>query len=142
MSIQIKTATRPEEILLCWDAMHALRPHLARETFVETVTEMIGSGYHLAYIEGDGRAAAAVGFRFLHFLLHGKHVYIDDLTTLPEARRKGYGRALLDHVFRIAAERGLKFVALDSGPQRHDAHRLYLNSGFTISSYHFLRPVN
>jgi GNAT superfamily N-acetyltransferase len=139
MSIQIKTATRPEEILLCWDAMHALRPHLARETFVETVTEMIGTGYHLAYIEEDGRAAGAVGYRFLHILFHGKHIYVDDLTTLPTARRKGYGRALLEHVFRIAAERGLNAVVLDSGPQRHDAHRLYLNAGFILSSYHFVR---
>lgn len=139
MMTQVKTATRPEEILLCWEAMHALRPHLVKETFVATVTEMMGSGYHLAYIEGDGRAAAAIGFRFLHHLLHGKHIYIDDLSTLPAARKKGYGRTLLEHVFRIAAERGLKFVTLDSGPQRHDAHRLYLNSGFTIASYHFVK---
>jgi GNAT superfamily N-acetyltransferase len=135
----VRSATSPEEILLCWEAMHALRPHLAKETFVETVTEMIGSGYHLAYIEKDGRAAAAVGFRFLHHLLHGKHIYIDDLSTLPAARKKGYGRALLEYVSGIAAERGMKFVTLDSGPQRHDAHRLYLNCGFTISSYHFVK---
>jgi len=104
-----------------------------------TPEEMIGSGYHLAYIEEDGRAAAAVGYRFLHFLLHGKHIYIDDLTTLPPARKKGYGRALLEHVFAIAAAQGLKFVTLDSGPQRHDAHRLYLNTGFKISSLHFVK---
>jgi GNAT superfamily N-acetyltransferase len=137
--MKIQTATRPEEIALCWEAMHALRPHLAKEAFVDTVTEMIVSGYHLAYIEEDGRAAAAVGYRFLHFLLHGKHLYIDDLSTLPAARKKGYGRALLEHVFRIAAERGVSVVTLDSGPQRHDAHRLYLNSGFTIASHHFVR---
>jgi GNAT superfamily N-acetyltransferase len=141
-TIDIRSARRPEEILLCWEAMRALRPHLVREQFVDTVTEMIGAGYHLAYIEEDGRAAAAVGYRFLHFLLHGKHIYIDDLSTLPSARRKGYGRALLDYVFAIAAERGLKVVTLDSGPQRHDAHRLYLNDGFTIASYHFVRTAD
>ena len=140
--MEIKIATRPEEIDRCWEVMVALRPHLARETFVETVAEMIGSGYHLAYIEEDGRAAAAVGYRFLHFLLHGKHIYIDDLSTLPSARRKGYGGALLEHVFGVAAERGLKVVTLDSGPQRHDAHRLYLNTGFNILSYHFTRTVS
>lgn len=138
-TIEVKIAKRPDEILRCWEAMHALRPHLVKEEFVGTVTEMIGTGYRLAYIEEDGRAAAAVGFRFLHFLLHGKHIYIDDLTTLPAARKKGYGRALLNYVFAIAAEQGLRVVTLDSGPQRHDAHRLYLNSGFTIASYHFVK---
>jgi len=145
--MDIRTAKTPEEILLCWEVMHELRPHLVREEFLPLVTEMIREGYVLAYIpEADpdggapgGRAAAAVGFRYLRFLLHGEHIYIDDLSTLPEHRGKGYAGALLDHVFSLAAEKGLKVVTLDSGPARHDAHRLYLNRGFSLSSYHFVR---
>ena len=137
--MKITIAQTPDDVAKCWDAMAALRPHLVREEFVATVMEMFDTGYHLAFIEEDGRAVAAIGYRFLHFLLHGRHIYIDDLTTLPSARKKGYGRALLDHVFSIAAERGLAVVTLDSGPQRHDAHRLYLNSGFSIASLHFVR---
>ena len=135
----VRIARQPGEILKCWDALHALRPHLEKDTFVKTVTEMIGEGYHLAYIEEDGRAVAAVGYRFLHFLLHGKHVYIDDLSTLPPARNRGLAGVLLDHVARAAAERGIRIVTLDSGPQRHDAHRLYLNNGFRITAHHFVR---
>jgi GNAT superfamily N-acetyltransferase len=138
----VKIAKRPEEIMLCWEAMRALRPHLVREEFAATVTEMIRSGYTLAYIEEEGKAVAAAGFRRLHFLLHGKHIYIDDLTTLPGSRRKGYAGVLLDYVFGIARREGLKFVTLDSGPQRHDAHRLYLNKGFTIASLHFTAPAD
>lgn len=145
--MEIQIANTPETIARCWEAMHLLRPHLVKEEFVGTVTEMIGSGYTLAFIPdgagegspGGGRAAAAIGFRELHFLLHGKHIYIDDLTTLPSARGKGYGGMLLDYVFGVARARGMKVVTLDSGPTRHDAHRLYLNRGFTIASHHFLR---
>lgn len=138
---RVKTASTAEEIMLCWEAMHLLRPHLVRDRFAPTVLEMIAGGYRLDYIEEEGRAAAVVGYRFLHFLLHGKHLYIDDLSTLPTARRKGYGGALLDHVFRVAAERGIGVVTLDSGPARHDAHRLYLNRGFRIASHHFVREA-
>lgn len=145
--MQIRIAKSPEEILLCWEAMHELRPHLLREDFVPLVTGMIREGYVMAYIPeevpaggaGAPRAAAAVGFRVLRFLLHGEHIYIDDLSTLPEHRGKGMAGALLDYVFGLAAEKGLKVVALDSGPGRHDAHRLYLNRGFRITSYHFAR---
>ncbi len=148
--MEIKIATRADQIALCWEAMHLLRPHLVKKEFVGTVTEMIGSGYTLAYIrEGNrkgndegGRAVAAIGFRELHFLLHGKHIYIDDLTTLPGGRKKGYAGMLLDYVFGIAASRGMSVVTLDSGPTRHDAHRLYLNKGFTIASHHFLRTTD
>ena len=137
--MEIRIATRPDEIDRCWEAMHLLRPHLVRQEFIGTVTEMIASGYTLAYIDEGGPAVAAIGFRELQFLLHGKHLYIDDLTTLPAARRKGYAGKLLDYVFDLASERGMKVVALDSGPTRHEAHRLYLNKGFTLASHHFAR---
>ena len=100
--MEIQIAKNSETIALCWEAMHLLRPHLVKEEFVGTVTEMIGSGYTLAYIP-DGarmgspsgeRAVAAIGFRELHFLLHGKHIYIDDLTTLPGGRDKGHAGML------------------------------------------------
>jgi GNAT superfamily N-acetyltransferase len=145
-SMEIRIAKSPEEILLCWEVMRELRPHLVRKEFVPLVTKMIGEGYVLAYILDDGgkdgpgaRAAAAVGFRVLTFLLHGAHIYIDDLSTLPGCRKKGYGGRLLDYVFNLAKEKGLEVVTLDSGPARHDAHRLYLNRGFSIASYHFVR---
>ena len=147
--MEIQIAKNSETIALCWEAMHLLRPHLVKEEFVGTVTEMIGSGYTLAYIP-DGarmgspsgeRAVAAIGFRELHFLLHGKHIYIDDLTTLPGGRDKGHAGMLSTMSSASLASRGINVVTLDSGPARHDAHRLYLNKGFTIASHHFLRTT-
>jgi len=149
--MKIKIAKSRAEILLCWDVMRELRPHLVRKEFVPLVTRMIREGYVLAYVMDDTpasgrgekkRAAAAIGFRTLRFLLHGEHIYIDDLSTLPEYRGKGYAGLLLDHVFGLAARKGMKVVALDSGPTRHDAHRLYLNRGFSLSSYHFVRTTD
>ncbi len=36
------------------------------------------------------------GFRVMHSLAWGHYLYVDDLSTLPEARRRGHARALLD----------------------------------------------
>jgi hypothetical protein len=44
-------------------------------------------------------------------------------------------------VIGVAKEKGLKTVALDSGYQRLDAHRLYLNKGFTLNAHHFSKNV-
>ncbi|MEP7319119.1 MAG: GNAT family N-acetyltransferase, partial [Panacibacter sp.] len=92
--MQIQTAKTEADILKCWEVMHALRPHLIKEEFVATISEMITEGYLLSFIEEDGKAAAAVGFRYLQYLYNGKHFYIDDLSTLPESRGKGYGGML------------------------------------------------
>ena len=139
--MEIKIAETEADILKCWDVLLALRPHLKKDTFVGTIQEMIGEGYILAFIESDEKAVAVVGFRYLQFLHNGRHFYIDDLTTLPECRGKGYGSKLLDFVAEKARARGFKVITLDSGYQRNDAHRLYLNKGFILSSHHFLKNL-
>ena len=136
--IKVQIAETDEQILKCWDAIHTLRPHLNEADFLPLIREIQASGYVLAYVESDGKAAAIIGYRYLHFLFNGKHIYIDDLSTLPEARGKGYGSALLDFVKNEAIQRGLKTVTLDSGHHRYDAHRLYLNKGYKIVSHYFV----
>ncbi|MEP7265402.1 MAG: GNAT family N-acetyltransferase, partial [Bacteroidota bacterium] len=76
-------------------------------------------------------------------LAWGKAIYIDDLTTHPSHRKKGYAKLLLDYVDEQAKLHGCEQVHLDSGcvPQRYDAHRLYLNYGFNITSHHFAYSV-
>ena len=133
----VQFAQTPDDINKCWEAMYALRPHLEKTEFVALVQELQTTGYHLAFIEKDGKAAGAIGYRYLHFLFCGKHIYIDDLTTLPEYRGQGIGGILLDFVADEARKNGLKTVTLDSGHQRHAAHRLYLNKGYVISAHHF-----
>jgi GNAT superfamily N-acetyltransferase len=139
--MEIKTASSDEDILKCWDVLLALRPHLNKDTFVPTLKEMITEGYTLAFIEADNKAAAAIGFRYLQFLYNGKHYYIDDLSTLPEYRGNGYAGKLLDFVIDKARANGFKTVNLDSGYQRFEAHRLYLNKGFTLNCHHFSKNL-
>lgn len=139
--MKIQVAKSDEDILKCWNVVVELRPHLTYETFLTMVKEMMKEGYRLAYIEEDGNAVAAIGFRYLQYLFNGKHFYIDDLSTLAAYRGKGYGGMLIDYVVTLAKEQGYKTVTLDSGYTRHDAHRLYLNKGFVLASHHFSKSV-
>jgi ribosomal protein S18 acetylase RimI-like enzyme len=138
----IKTAQTDTDILKCWKALKELRPNLVEDNFLSLLKEMISEGYQLAFIEGEeGHAVSVIGFRYLQFTFSGKHFYIDDLSTLPEARGKGHGGQLIDHVCDLARQKGYEYVTLDSGHQRYAAHRLYLNKGFTISSHHFSKKL-
>jgi GNAT superfamily N-acetyltransferase len=139
--MEVKICTTAADILKCMNVVRELRPHVAEENFVSMVQQMMEEGYQLAFIEEDGMAAAAIGFRYLQFLYNGKHIYIDDLSTLPSARGKGYGGRLLDYVESIARQKGHTSVTLDSGHHRTDAHRLYLNKGYNISAHHFTKSL-
>ena len=132
-----KPAVTSEEIHKCYKVMHQLRPHLEEKVFVEQVARQMREGYRLVYVEENNQAQALAGFRILEFLAWGKVLYIDDLITDIEGRRKGHGGKLLKWLIAQAKLAGCDQVHLDSGPQRHDAHRLYLNHGFRLNSHHF-----
>ncbi|HWB26409.1 MAG TPA: GNAT family N-acetyltransferase [Chitinophagaceae bacterium] len=135
--MEIKTALTEEDILKCWDALKALRPHLDKDTIVARIMKMMSEGYKLLFIEESGKAMSIAGYRYLNTLFNGLHYYIDDLSTLEEARGKGYGGMLLDHITELASKNGFACVTLNSGYTRHTAHRLYLNNGFVLASHHF-----
>ena len=139
--MEIKIAHSDSDILKCFKVIKELRPHLAEETFLSLIKKMMAEGYELAFIEENNKAVAAVGFRYLQLLYNGTQYYIDDLTTLPESRGRGYAGRLLDFVETLAREKGFNTVTLDSGHQRFDAHRLYLNKGFKIVAHHFSKTL-
>jgi len=83
----------PPETGLAFAPMRALRTDLADEAaFVRRVDEVQRpEGYRLvgAFAEGTPRAVAVAGFRVAHSLSWGRFLYVDDLSTLPEARPPG-----------------------------------------------------
>ena len=114
-----------------------LRPQLDAAQFAASVREQAPEGSRIAVVEREGELVAAAGWRVARFLAWGRVLYVDDLIAHPERRRTGAGGALLDWLFARARELGCDAVHLDSGYQRNDAHRLYLNKGFVLSSHHF-----
>ncbi|GAB4030254.1 GNAT family N-acetyltransferase [Spirosoma gilvum] len=139
----IKIATTDAEIERCIPAMLALRSHLTpADAFERIRSQQQTDDFVLAYVDTgnpEEPVPAVTGYRYLNLLYSGKTLYIDDLSTLPEARGKGYASALVDFIVDQARQNGCQCVSLDSGqnPARYDAHRLYLNKRFNIVSHHF-----
>jgi GNAT superfamily N-acetyltransferase len=137
----------PPDTALAFPAMRELRPQFADEAaFVERVDGVQrDEGYRLVGVFEDEtlHAVAAAGFRVGHMLAWGRFLYVDDLSTVPEARRRGYGMQLLEWLREEAERLGCDQLHLDSGvgADRTDAHRLYFNAGLAISSFHFARRV-
>jgi GNAT superfamily N-acetyltransferase len=137
----------PPNTGLGFDAMKALRTDLAEErSFVRRVDDLQRpEGYRLigAFEQGTPDAIAVAGFRTGHSLAWGHYLYVDDLSTLPQARRRGHGRSLLGWMIDEGERLGCEQLHLDSGVglDRADAHRLYLNAGLVIASHHFARYV-
>jgi len=140
--MKIQIADTDERILFCFDVMYELRTHLVKENFLEQVRRMQKEKFMIVYIEQDGKAICAAGFRMEEMLHRGKSIYVDDLVTLSEYRSKGAGGKMMDWIIDFAKKNNCKQIHLDSGVQRFDAHRFYLSKGFVISSHHFVLKLD
>jgi GNAT superfamily N-acetyltransferase len=145
-------AAQPREILagethLAHQAMRALRTTYDSEReFVEHVDSVLRpAGYRLlgAFSVDREPAGAVAGFRVGKNLAWGHYLYVDDLSTAPEARRQGLAGMLLEWLIEEGRRLGCGQLHLDSGvgPERFDAHRLYHNHGLSIYSHHFAREL-
>lgn len=142
--LEIKVMTTKEELERCFPVFQELRPHIqSAEEFIVKV-KLLQDQEQYAVIAAiiNNQIVACCGFRIMHMLWAGKMIYIDDLVTASVARKSGAGGALLDYVFEYAKEQGCAQVHLDSGHQRTDAHRLYLNKKFNILAHHFVASLD
>ena len=140
--MKVQHAESDAAINACFEVFLELRPHLTETLFLEQVKrQMQNHGYVMVYIEDNGKVVAAAGFRIAEFLAWGKALYVDDLVTLGSDRCKGYGSALMDWLLEEATRQGCDQFHLDSGHQRHDAHRLYLNKKLMINAHHFAKVL-
>ena len=136
------------ETHLCHRAMSELRPQFGdQRTFAEHVDSVLRpAGYRLVgcFEARHDDAVAVAGFRVADSLAWGHFLYVDDLSTLAESRRRGHARALLQWLMQEACRLGCGQLHLDSstGPERFDAHRLYHAAGLAIYSHHFARAVD
>jgi GNAT superfamily N-acetyltransferase len=139
----VKIAESDSDILKCREVLSCLRPHLKEEFFLDTVRKTLADNRLLIYVEENGKAVSASVFEWGYNLYRGRYIYIDDLITLPQARGKGYASELLDWIIKYAEEKNFDQVHLDSGVNtgRFDAHRLYHNKRFNITSLHFALKI-
>jgi GNAT superfamily N-acetyltransferase len=135
----------PPHTASAFEAMRELRPHLSdAESFARQIDELQRpEGYRLVGVSEGERVLAVAGFRVLNTLFAGRMLYIDDLSTHPDARRRGYAGALIEWCEQEARRLECDELHLDSAviPERQDAHRLYFNRRMRIASYHFVKAV-
>lgn len=137
--MQCCEAKTDEEIGRCFPVMKVLRPHLIEREFIGRVRRQMEGGYRIVYLEAAGSVCSLGGFRVGEFMAWV--LYLDDLITDPSKKRNGYAGRILDWLEAEARRLECDEFHLDTGYGRHDAHRLYLNNGFLISSHHVSKTL-
>lgn len=122
--------------------MKQLRTHLVEEEFISLIKELMETGYQLAFLQKNKRVVCVAGFKVSKNLFLGKNLYVEDLVSDESQRSRGYGKQMMDWLRQYAVESGCQALHLDSGVQRHGAHKFYLNQNMDIVCYHFLERIS
>ncbi len=118
--------------------MQLLRPHLNdAQELVARWRRQQEQAYNLLIAWEEDRPVALAGFHYQENLLHGPHMYVDDLVASDGVRRNGYGSLLLDHLKADARARGLRMLVLDAAIGNVLGHRFYFRNGFLARGLHF-----
>lgn len=86
--------------------------------------------------EPAGYACAHIARRPEHAYSHAReYLYLDQISVRPEYRKGGCGRALMDAIFDLAREIGIRRVALDTLAFNTGAVAFYERLGFQMYKY-------
>jgi ribosomal protein S18 acetylase RimI-like enzyme len=117
MNFRIEAA-RPQDCAVLVELIRALADyeklaHLVQTTEEQVRAELFGPAPVIEALIGweqarGGTRAVAFALYFHNYstFLARRGLYLEDLFVVPEARRRGYGKALMRHLARTAAARG------------------------------------
>jgi GNAT superfamily N-acetyltransferase len=117
-----------------------LRPQLPAD-YVARLGEIFAAGGRMALSVEDESVVSVALWRVVENTYEGRRLYVDDLVTDADWRSRGAGHFLLAWLEEKARDLGCAVLALDSGVQRHEAHRFYFREGMAISSYCFRKVL-
>ncbi|KNY21440.1 GNAT family N-acetyltransferase [Methylobacterium sp. ARG-1] len=130
--------TDAEAVAACYLLLRQLRPHLSGpEELVMRWQSQARAGYRLITLLHRDRPTAVAGFRIQENLVHGQHLYVDDLVTEAAARGGGFGGALLQHLIWLARADGCAKLLLDTPLANVLGHRFYYRQGLVAGALRF-----
>tara|TARA_R110002020_G_scaffold293535_5_gene509131 strand:- start:50146 stop:50574 length:429 start_codon:yes stop_codon:yes gene_type:complete len=111
------------------------------EVLRERLHEMFKQNYECYGIYWDDKLVGVFGLWFAIRHYAGKtceadHVYIDD-----SYRNKGIGKEVFAWIFEYAKSKGCETSELNSYVSNYPSHKFYMNQGYDILGYHFLKKL-
>ena len=121
--------------------LQELRPDLTTALLDQVLVEGAPQGLRFLAAFDGARCLGVAGWRVMATTHSLRKPHVDDLVTASASRSAGVGAALLRELEQRARTAGCAVLDLDSGVQRHGAHRFYLRERMDITSHHFGKRI-
>jgi ribosomal protein S18 acetylase RimI-like enzyme len=153
--MKIKILTTDAQLTQAYSVMHELRTALTFNDFLARTREAAThDGYTVVGVfddtspkntqpHGDDSTPclAVMGYRTLTDLLHGRHLYIDDLVVAESHRSRGLGKLLLDYAQVQGRELQCTLLRLCTGLDNKGGIKFYEREGWLSRACVFKKPL-
>ncbi|MGI0107535.1 GNAT family N-acetyltransferase [Salinimicrobium sp. WS361] len=113
----------------------------SNEILIQRFSEMFDQNYECFKITHDEQTVGVFGLWFMTRHYAGRSCEPDHIFIKEEYRSKGVGKNLFEFIYKYAAEKGCETSELNSYVQNYRSHKFYLNEGYEIKGYHFLKKL-
>jgi diamine N-acetyltransferase len=107
----------------------------------ERFSEMFTQNYECFGIYSGSELVGVFGLWFMTRHYAGRSCEPDHIYILEEHRNKGIGKKLFEFIYGYAEEKGCETSELNSYVSNYRSHKFYLNEGYEIKGYHFLKKL-
>ena len=133
MTLSVR-AMGPGDFVTWAEMAHALWPEEPREALLRDIAASVGSGFgerrgFLAEEDGVPVGYAEISLRpYANGCAYQPVAFLEGIWVAPRARRRGVGRALIDHLMSLAKAEGRREICSDAlldNAASHAAHRAW-----------------
>lgn len=103
--------------------------------------EMFDQNYECFGVYSNRELIGVFGLWFMTRHYAGKSCEPDHVFIKPQFQNKGIGRRIFEFIFNYAREKGCETSELNSYVQNFKSHKFYMNHGYVIKGYHFLKKL-
>lgn len=107
----------------------------------ERLLEMFDQNYECFGIYKSGKLVGVFGLWFMTRHYAGRSCEVDHIYIEDELQGNGVGRQLFNFIEKYAMSKKCETLELNSYVENFRSHKFYMNLGFVIRGYHFLKKL-
>ena len=131
-----------EEIPQILPMIQELMGHqFSNEILTQRFSEMFDQNYECFGIFHEGEPVGVFGMWFMTRHYAGRSCEPDHIFIKEPYRSKGVGKKLFQFIYEYATKKGCETSELNSYVSNYRSHKFYLNEGYEIKGYHFLKKL-
>ncbi len=111
------------------------------EVLRSRLLEMFDQNYECFGVYFKEELIGVFGLWFMTRHYAGRSCEPDHVIIQPEYQNKGLGKKIFEFIFQYAQDKGCETAELNSYVHNFRSHKFYMNHGFVIKGYHFLKKL-